>query len=319
MKTFCISHSKDVDGIGSAALVAAARGGMFKLTGYDNILDDLDDIPEDTEEFVLCDIGTDPSRAAQFVDKLGQIAKGCKVTYIDHHHLDENSKRKIRKLGVNFVHDTKECASMLTYRTFIKELPSEAKNIALYGAVTDYMDTSPLAKKLMERTDRQHILLESTLLSHAIARKGDEIQFANFMVRELAMMKQPHEIDDVEGLAMEQARELVVLATEVKRSGKKLRRISYMNTSQHATGNVAKLLVAAFDTPVGVSFREKTERGWYEVSLRGTSECRVHLGKTVGKIVQKYGGSGGGHRLAAGGRIPAEKMHALLVQLDKIV
>ena len=39
----------------------------------------------------------------------------------------------------------------------------------------------------------------------------------------------------------------------------------------------------------------------------------------MGLIVQKYGGSGGGHRLAAGGRIPAEKLHTLLVQLDKIV
>lgn len=299
--------------------MVAARGGRFKLTSYDDVFHDLDDVPEGVEELVLCDIGTDPAKAGEFVSKLGGLAKRCRVTYIDHHYIDESWKKKIRTQGVRLVHSTKESASMLTYKTFLKELPEEAGKIALYGAVTDYMDNSPRAKKLMERSDRHFILLESTLLSHAVARKGDDIEFVNAVVRGLAEMKQPHEIDDVVGLAIEQLNEVALLTKEVKRLGKKLNRVAYANTTQQATGNVAKLLIGAFNTPVGVSFREKTQKGWYEVSLRGTSECRVHLGKIVGKFVQKYGGTGGGHRLAAGCRIPKEKMESLLLELDKVV
>ncbi len=308
-----------MDGIGSAALVVAARGGRFNLASYDDVFDHLDGVPEDIDELVLCDIGTDPARAGEFAGKLGELAKRCRVTYIDHHYLDDKSKKRIRKLGVKLVHNTKECASILTYKTFVKELPEEAGKIALYGAVTDYMDNSPIAKRLMEKSDRHFILLEATLLSHAMARKGDDIEFVNSLVGELAGMKEPHGIDDIVGLAMEQVKEVALLTTEVKRLGKKLKRLAYANTTQQATGNVAKLLIGAFNAPVGVSFREKTQEGWYEVSLRGTSDCRVHLGRTIGKLVQKYGGSGGGHKLAAGCRIPKGNMHSLLVELDKIV
>ncbi len=319
MKTFCISHSKDVDGIGSAALVLAARGGTFKLTGYDDILDDLKAVPEETDELVLCDIGTDPSRRGEFIGRLGGLAKRCKVTYIDHHDLDENSKRKIRGLGVKLVHATTECASVLTYKNFAKELPPTARKIALYGAVTDYLDDSTFAKRLMEKFDRQFILLQATLLSHAIARRGDDNEFVDSVVRELAAMREPDDIHDVARLALEQGREVRLLTVEVARLGKKLRRLAYMQTSEHATGNIAKLLIGAFDVPVGVSFREKREKGWYEVSLRGTSECRVHLGRRIGGLAQKYGGSGGGHRLAAGCRIPEEKIQLLISELDGMV
>jgi hypothetical protein len=41
----CISHIKDVDGLSSAALVVAARGGTFRLTDYDDVLDELDAVP----------------------------------------------------------------------------------------------------------------------------------------------------------------------------------------------------------------------------------------------------------------------------------
>ena len=52
--------------------------------------------------------------------------------------------------------------------------PPESSYLALFGAVTDYLDSSPLAGKMMERFDRQFVLLESTLLSYAISNQGRE-------------------------------------------------------------------------------------------------------------------------------------------------
>ncbi len=61
---------------------------------------------------------------------------------------------------------------MLTYSTFKPLLATPSKYLALFGAVTDYLDSSPLAGKMMERFDRQFVLLEATLLSYAISNKG---------------------------------------------------------------------------------------------------------------------------------------------------
>ncbi|MDV3277476.1 MAG: DHHA1 domain-containing protein [Nitrososphaerales archaeon] len=318
MKAFCISHVKDVDGLSSAALVVAAMGGEVLLSDYDSILNDLDKVPADADRVVITDLGTDSTSSDEFAEKLGRIASHAEVTYIDHHFATEATKRKIRRKGVKLVHDVSECASMLTYLTFKKSLPERARLIALCGAVTDYMDGSPAAKRFMEHADRHFVLLEATLLAYAVARKGDEPGFPEMIVSELSKMKHPHEIPGVPELAVEELGIVASLGEEVKRLGKKKGRLAYMVTSQHSTGGISKLLIGAFDVPVGVAMREK-QHGWYEVSLRGTSECKVHLGKTISVIASRLGGNGGGHAKAAGCRVPVEKAQEMLRLLGKRV
>jgi len=317
LKSFCISHVKDVDGVGAAALVMAAKGARPILSDYDTLIQDLGRVPKNADELVICDLGTDDTTRGEFVGKLKEIAKRTRVTYIDHHYLGKKEEREIRSSGVELVHDESECASMLAYLTFKEELPREAMDIALYGAVTDYMDGSPNAKRLMEMTDRQFILAEATLLSMALSNKEAGPGFPQKIASALSKMKQPHEIDDVVGLAVDQLAAMQELAKVAKEHGRKMGRLAYMDTTQRATGNVAKLLIGAFDVPVGVSMRRKGD--WYEVSLRGTSGCRVHLGQTAGKVAKSLGGSGGGHALAAGCRVPVEKMPALLERLSELV
>jgi len=262
------------------------------------VLEELERVPAGVDSLVLCDIGVDQSRLAQFVDKLGDLARKCEVMYIDHHYLSAESEKRLTKARVKLVHDVEECASMLTYQTFRKELPEEAK-------------------KMIEKEDRLFILLEATLLSNSVAERGDDMEYVRLVAEELSRMKQPHEIDEVPRLAVEQLRRTVGLAREVKRGGKKMGMLAYMRTDQHATGSIAKLLIGTFDVPVGVAFREKSEPGWYEVSFRGTSDCEVHLGRVVGRLAERYGGSGGGHKLAAGCRIPRGKIVSLLKELNR--
>lgn len=318
MKAFCISHIKDVDGLGSAALVLAATGAELLLTDYNELLKDLNKVPPDAEQVIICDMGSDASSADELVDKLGRIASRSKLTYIDHHYASAETKRRIRRKGVKLVHNVRECASMLTYLTFQKSLPEDAKLVALYGAVTDYMDDSPAAKKLMEQTDRHFVLLEATMLAYAVAQRGEEPGYPYTISKELSQMKTPHTIDEVPTLSLEHLEEMVTLREAVKLYGKTIGRVAYMETSQQATGGVAKLLVGAFGVPVGVSLKEKT-KGWYEVSLRSTSECKVHLGRTIGAIATSLGGSGGGHRKAAGARVPTDKAQEMLRLLSKKV
>ncbi|HME18210.1 MAG TPA: DHHA1 domain-containing protein [Nitrososphaerales archaeon] len=316
MKALCISHVKDVDGIGAAALVRAATGAEVVLSDYVTLMEDLGRVPKDVGVFVLCDLGSDNSNMDEFVSRMGSIASHAKVTYIDHHLMSQQAKRGLKEAGVRVVHDEAECAAMLAYATFRESLPERAKMVALLGAVTDYMDDSPMAKKMIEQADRQFILLEATLLAYAIARKAGRGGFPDMLVEELSRMKHPHEIPGVPDLAVEQLSAMVALEHEVKRKGEKMGELAYMVTTQRSTGNVAKLLIGAFGVQVGVALKEQ-EKGWYEVSLRCTSECKVHLGKAIGRIASEMGGSGGGHRKAAGCRIPVDRMERMLAQLSE--
>jgi nanoRNase/pAp phosphatase (c-di-AMP/oligoRNAs hydrolase) len=318
LKSFCISHRKDVDGLGAAAIVVAATGAEFLLSDYDDLIENLGKVPSGTGQLVLCDLGTDNADLEDFLAIIKKIRAGSRVTYIDHHYMTKGTKAKLRRAGVHLVHDEKDCSSMLAYKNFKEELPERARLIALCGAVTDYMDDSPDAKRLMEQADRQFVLLEASMLSYALGRKAGEEGFAEMVVRELARMKHPHEIVGVPEAAVEQLEEVARLGEFVKSKGKAMGRLAYMVTTQYSTGNVAKLLIGAFGVPVGVAMKEK-EKGWYEVSLRGTSECRVHLGKTISKISSRLGGSGGGHYKAAGCRVPTSKAEDMLRDLAKKV
>lgn len=318
MKSYCLSHRKDVDGLGSGSLSVAATGGQIILSDYDDLLDNLRKIPDDAERVVLSDLGSDGADFPDFLNEMKRITRNAKVTYIDHHYLSEPAKRQLRKSGVQVVHDVGECASILTYKTFRDVLPNEARLNALLGAVTDYMDDSPMAKKLMEKSDRHFVLLEAMLLSLALGKRGDEEGFPEFVVEELSKMRLPHTMKGVPEAALEQLDIEKSLAEEVKARGTKKGRLAYMVTTEHSTGNVAKLLIGAFDVPVGVAMKEK-QGEWYEVSLRSTSESRVHLGRTIARIAARLGGSGGGHRKAAGCRIPLSRADEMLDALTKKV
>ncbi|MBI3859156.1 MAG: hypothetical protein HY296_02790 [Thaumarchaeota archaeon] len=316
MNAFCISHVKDVDGVGAAAIVKAATGARVMLSDYDTLMEDLDRIPKETEQFFLCDLGSDNSNVDQFLEKLKSISRRAKVTYVDHHFMSGATKRRLRSSGVRLVHDVKECSSILAYLTLKESLPAGASLVALYGAVTDYADGSPNARVLMERADRQFVLFEAAMLAFALGRKGAAGGFPELVVDELSRMKHPHEIEGVPRLAVEQLEKVRELEDEVRSKGKRSGKLAYMVTGQYSTGNVSKLLIGAFGVRVGVALKEKSP-GWYEVSLRGTSECKAHLGRTIDRISAKLGGNGGGHKVAAGCRIPVGRMDDMLTELEK--
>jgi single-stranded-DNA-specific exonuclease len=318
MEAYCISHRKDIDGLASGSMAVAATGGRLMLSDYDDIIDNLRKVPDGADRLVVTDLGADSADFPDLLKEMQRIARHAEVTYIDHHYMSEEAKRKLRRAGVELVHDVRECASMLTYKTFRGALPEEARLNALCGAVTDYMDDSPMAKKLMERGDRHFVLLEATMAALALGNRGDEEGFPEMLAGELAKMKRPHEVPGVPEAAVRQLEKEVALSAEVKAGGKRVGGLAYMFTSQHSTGNVANILLGAFDVRVGVSLKQKTP-GWYEVSLRGTSGCKVHLGRTIAKVAAKLGGSGGGHRLAAGCRVPEDRADEMLRELSKKV
>ena len=316
--SYCLSHVKDIDGISAASLTRAATGAEVTLTDYGRILEDLRAVPRDAKRVFVCDLGVDTSDMEPFLTAMGSLASRARLTYIDHHYLAAPAKARIRKSGVKFVHSESECASILAYLTFRDRLQPRFQLVALYGAVTDEMDGAPEATRLMETTDRHFVLTEASLLSQALSFMAGREGFPDRLVRELSAGKLPHEVEGVPERALKQVESEAKLMDEVSRNGKRVGRLAYMDTTEYSSGIVAKLLLGAFQVSVGVAIREQRP-GELVVELRGTSECRVHLGKLVGAVSSKLGGSGGGHRLASGCIVPSDAESRLIDALSKKV
>ena len=58
---------------------------------------------------------------------------------------------------------------------------------------------------------------------------------------------------------------------------------------------------------VGGAYKERVDYGVYAVSVRGSKQCKIHLGRLINKITTEVGGSGGGHDKACGASIPKNK------------
>ena len=96
----------------------------------------------------ICDLGLNKKNEKIFIDLLGKlIAKGCKVTYIDHHDLNKEVAAALKRLGVVLVHSLEECTSILVYNKYKKKFKTDAAFFAAAGALTDYMENRPLAAR----------------------------------------------------------------------------------------------------------------------------------------------------------------------------
>ncbi len=313
-RTYIISHAEDVDGISSAAIALAANpGATFKLVDYNTFIRSLSKVPSDTTSLIICDLGAS-SVFQELIMKLRDLKKQMSITYIDHHPLNPDQIALLKHIGVKVIHDPVESASVLTYFT-LEPAGAPCYYLPIYGAVTDYMDSGPKASYLIDRVHRHFALLESTLLSSAVAQ-GRTMRYRKYMVRELARGKYPHEIKSV-----------VRNATATLRKDIKLSR--YVEQHARITGNIAsvnmpggnnipagaKMALGRPGVIVGIAYEQK-RRGNTAMSLRGVSSCPVHLGDFIGEVARRVGGRGGGHRLAAGAKIPVKAVQTVITELS---
>lgn len=325
-----ISHRRDADGICAATLVHHLTGAKVLLADYVEILETLS-LVQPAEEVFICDLGLNPNIFDQFLARVRKLASTCTVHYIDHHPLDQGFASQLREAGIDLCNSPEECASVLVYRKFEDRLSSSPnmKVLACCGAITDYMDLQPIARKLISSFDRQFLLYEATVLSFSIAMIGKKGVAGNpllvQMIEQLSGRgpgpdakegKLPHEIENAASYAQAFASSSAALIKQARREGVRMKNFAYMKTNESATGNVANFLIGAFDVPVGMALREDGP-DYYEISLRSTEESNHDLGKTVSQISSRIHASGGGHFHAAGSRIQKNQLEGFIEALDQ--
>ena len=268
--TICISHKEDVDGLSSAILISS----VFKkvsvvLVDYANLVNKLEKLIKNLlpmskgyNRIFICDLGLNKKNQNKFISSLGKmISLGYKVTYIDHHDLEEDAKKEIKKTGVNLIHSTEECTSVQVYKRFKKKLSSNASFFAAAGALTDYLDNKPIASSLISRYDRQFLMLESTAMSYMISSNQNNEDYLYNIVNVLSTMKFPHEIDggfvEAEKYAKKISNAINSLSSEIKI---KNNLALVQNNLDLASSTVVNFVLGVSEKKVAMVYKYKEEK-----------------------------------------------------------
>lgn len=319
-KLVCLSHKEDADGISSAALIREALGGDTVLTDYPGQMEALQQIANDQKlkTLFICDLGLSKKNQDEFVQILSDLRKRkISITYIDHHDIDSNIFKLLEKIGVKMIHNINECTTVLAYDKFKTKLSDHAAFIAACAAITDYMEDRPLGSKLLQIFDRQFALISATVLTYNIVGHQKDPDYLLYLVEELSESKYPHEIPNTYEFAQIQVEKLAKMITKVKKDMKTMKNFGYMELSDSGASGAVNFVLGLSGKDVGVAFKERVDHGIYAVSVRGSKNCKAHLGKIINDLATDLGGSGGGHNKACGAVIPKAKIKTFLKEFNK--
>ncbi len=318
-KLICISHMEDADGICSAALVRQAFEGDTVLVDYPGMMPAIEAVAKDEKlkTLLICDVGLSKNNQERFVEILSDLRKRkVAVTYIDHHDIDPEIVKKLQKVKVKVIHDVNECTTVQVYDAFKSKLSDHASFVAACGAITDYMEDRPKASKLLQIYDRQFALISATVLTYNIVGHQKDPDYLLYLVEILSESKYPHEIPNSFEFAQIQVEKLAGMIAKVKKSLKTMKNLGYMEILDAGASGAVNFVLGLSGKDVGVAYKERVDHGIYAVSIRGSKDCKIHLGRLVNSLAQEFGGSGGGHDKACGAVIPKDRILSFIKEFN---
>jgi len=311
MDTWIFTHG-DVDGLcaGAVALAANPNAHVFFTHPY-GLEGDLSEAKK-TDRIIICDIAISESHLHRLLRLFSKIADEGDLTYIDHHPLPENISEK--DIPGKIVHNLNSSASELTYMFFQSELDLMHARTAIMGAIGDYLDDTPVIRRLLERWDKRTLYFESGLLIQGIEGQKRNHELKRSIVANLANNLPPSFDRRLVELAIQNTHLEEIAIRELKNKVKTYGRIAYILNFPFSLGKTATYARGLTDALVGVAGEER--RNMIDMSLRTHSQ-EIDLNRILRRITVKIGGSGGGHPNAAGARIPKENFKDFLRELDR--
>lgn len=311
MKTWIFAHG-DTDGIcsGAIALAANPEAHIFFTNPY-GLAEDLN-AAKNNDTVIICDLALSESNLTQTLQRFSSIAEKGSLTYIDHHPLPKAISKD--KMPGKVIHSLKSSTSELAYSLFQPALDPLQARVAIFGAISDYQDNTLSIQKLLKRWDKRTLYFESGILIQGIEGQKRNYELKRHIISNLAHNIPPSADDKLIELAVQQTHleesAIRKLKTQVQVKGK----IAYTFNFPFSLGKTAIYAAGLTDASIGVACEE-----WKDVidmSLR-TSNPKIDLNRLLKRIVPKLGGIGGGHRAAAGARIPKEKIEIFLNELNE--
>jgi RecJ-like exonuclease len=267
-------------------------------------------LDEKLKSLFICDLGLSKKTQDEFVDIMTRLRKNkVSVTYIDHHDIDPNVVTSLKKIKVKVIHDINECTTVQVYTAYASKLNDHASFVATCAAITDYMEDRPIGSKLLQIYDRQFALISATVMTYNIVGHQREPDYLQYLVEELAESKFPHDIPNTFEFAQIQVEKLSQMIAKTN--------LGHMEILDAGASGAVNFVMGLSGKDVGVAYKERVDHGIYAVSVRGSKNCKVHLGKIVNLLATSLGGSGGGHDKACGAVIPKPKIKKFITELNK--
>jgi single-stranded-DNA-specific exonuclease len=328
LKSICISHKEDVDGLVSAALIQnALKVKNIFLADYPSLLNILDIVisicskNKDFSRVFICDLGLNKKNQDIFVEKLQiLISNNIQIIYIDHHYLEDPIKNKLLTIGVKLIHSIEECTSVQIYYLCKNKLSSKFSFYASAAALTDYMEDKPMASILVSKYDRTFLMLESCFLSYIISSSQRNIDFLKYISTSISIFKLPHELKNGFDLVKQFSDKISNALNVIEVKIVKLNNIAYLQHDlELASSMIVNFVLGLSGKQVGIAFKLKENINSYALSIRGSKDCTFHLGKLVNDLTSNLNGSGGGHDKACGALIPRENLELFLSKFDQLL
>jgi RecJ-like exonuclease len=275
-------------------------------------------LDEKLKTLFICDLGLSKKTQDEFIDLMGRMRKNkVSITYIDHHDIDPNVVTALKKLKVKVIHNINECTTVQVYAAYKSKLSDHASFVATCAAITDYMEDRPLGSKLLQIYDRQFALISATVMTYNIVGHQREPDYLQYLVEELSDSKFPHDIPNTFEFAQIQVEKLSQMIAKVKKGMKTMTNLGHMEILDSGASGAVNFVMGLSGKDVGVAYKERIDHGIYAVSVRGSKNCKVHLGRIVNLLATSLGGSGGGHDKACGAVVPKPKIKKFLTELNK--
>jgi len=311
MDKWIFTHG-DGDGICAGALALAANPDARVFFSHPfGLLEDLEQV-RSRDSVIICDIALSESHLPRILGMFASISKRGYLLYIDHHPLPESLSEAT--FPGRFLHRLGSSTSELAYSFFQDALNPLLSRVAIYGAIADYSDDTPVINKLLRSWDKRTIYLETGLLIQGIEGQKRNHEFKRDIVSKLAKNISPSFHTRLVESAIENTHREEVILKELKEHIQVHGKVAYVLDIPFSLGKTAIYTRALAETTVGIAGEKR--KNFIDMSLR-TCEKDVDLNNMLRRITPKLGGSGGGHPSAAGARIPEENFSMFIEEINR--
>ncbi len=314
MSTLIFAHG-DADGIVSAAISLAALKSESKVffTHPAGLYEDMVHNIKYENKIVIVDIALNEAHLEEFYKYISALSRrGVEIVYIDHH--PEPLGIRLKEFPMTIIHNLNSSSSELTFKYFENKLDEDMSRVAIYGAISDYLDETPWVKRVLKDWDKRAVYFEAGVLSQGLEGARKLYDFKRRVVIHLSENKLPSEMSELVVRALMETVIEEEMRRDVKVNAKALKAIAYVINPKGSVSRAATYVRAYLKKPVGVAV--EIRKSIAILSLRSIDE-RINLNSILRKITLKHGGSGGGHAWAAGARVPVEKLYYFLKELDE--
>jgi RecJ-like exonuclease len=312
MVHWVLAHG-DTDGICSGAIaLAAIKGAKLFFTHPTGLAEDLRQVDGD---LTVCDIALPAQGLEEALEELRRIRDlGAKVVYIDHHPMPPSLDR--HSFPGEYVNVPWASVSELTFLEYQHMIPPDMNRVAIYGAIGDYLDDTYNVVKWLWDWDKSLLYLESGILIQAIDTIGRNHDYKREIALSLASNKLPSSDEKLVTRALSESINEEWMRKKMKDMVKVQGNVAYVRDIDWSLSKSAIYSKAAAGTLVGIG--AETRKDFVDMSLRTHSEA-IDLNNALSLVTERIGGSGGGHPMAAGARIPEGKFQQFVQELDSVV